>query len=542
MSSHPVAGRFVGLVLSVLFAGAPLAAAFGQEENPGLDRPGLVADPVPAEVRIQGVLVQPTTVEFVATPLSEVAQFLGHRHGIPILFDQPALEDLGCGTDTPVTLNIHGVSLASVLSLVLEPLDLDWLIRNEVLLITSRDEVANLLKAKVYPLAELLKAMSGGQWGPDDLAEVLQRIIEPSSWDRAGGPGAMSSHGTMLIVAADRRVHAAIAQLLADLEHCYGLAQPAAPAANLAAIRRALAADSSFEFVDTPLVDVRDFLAEKYEIPILFDDRVLADLGIGGDTPLTLRLAHVRLEAALARLLDPLDLTWVIRHEVLFVTSQDEAGSLLTTAVYRVSDVLDRARAGEPPADSLVEAIASTIMPDSWSDTGGPGDLAMLPGVLIVSQTSSVHDQINRLLAQLRQAPAQPQEPPHESRDSQPIGGGDAPDGRLRLHIYGIWGVSGEDLVNAIPQSIAPLTWSTSGGEGSICLVRGDPAAVVLPAGSVQPPGGSAAGLPGAVPVYLVVRQTDDVHRQIAKLLRDLGAGGMGGYRGDGAFGTQDSR
>lgn len=52
--------------------------------------------------------------------------------------------------------------------------------------------------------------------------------------------------------------------------------------------------------------------------------------------------------------------------------------------------------------DDLIEAIVTTIEPDSWDDVGGEGSLLMIGGKLVIRQTNSVHEQVAELLDALR--------------------------------------------------------------------------------------------------------------------------------------------
>ena len=57
------------------------------------------------EAAIEAALAQPTQLEFVDTPLSDVIEFRKNHHGIEIQLDAKVLGDAGIGSDTPVTLN-----------------------------------------------------------------------------------------------------------------------------------------------------------------------------------------------------------------------------------------------------------------------------------------------------------------------------------------------------------------------------------------------------------------------------------------------------
>jgi hypothetical protein len=65
-------------------------------------------------------LRQPTSFEFVDTPLSDVVAYFQDKHGIPIVLDEKELKSASVGTDTPITLVSSGISLRSALGLILD--------------------------------------------------------------------------------------------------------------------------------------------------------------------------------------------------------------------------------------------------------------------------------------------------------------------------------------------------------------------------------------------------------------------------------------
>lgn len=123
----------------------------------------------PNEAKIVAALDDKTELEFVDQPLSDVVDYLKERHDIEIQLDTKALTDEGIGSDTPVTRNIKGITLRSALRLMLGEMDLTYVIRNEVLMITTKTEAENMLSTKVYPVADLVipvgLRMGGGGMG-----------------------------------------------------------------------------------------------------------------------------------------------------------------------------------------------------------------------------------------------------------------------------------------------------------------------------------------------------------------------------------------
>jgi hypothetical protein len=110
----------------------------------------------PTEEKIRRALSQPTTVEFLDLPLEDAITFLKEYHGINIYVDKPTLTDEGVALDQPVTLKLAGVSLRSVLKLLLEPVQLTYLIEDEVMKITTSAKAGEKLSTRVYPVGDLV--------------------------------------------------------------------------------------------------------------------------------------------------------------------------------------------------------------------------------------------------------------------------------------------------------------------------------------------------------------------------------------------------
>jgi hypothetical protein len=171
------------------------------------------------------------------------------------------------------------------------------------------------------------------------------------------------------------------------------------------------------EFVETPLSQVTDHLAEMTGIQFHLDTRPLSDAGITSDVPITLRLKKVPAEMVLRLILRNLDLTYWLDNGVVIVSTRDEANTNLHPLVYRIDDLLyspsiDKskeitnffAKKQKVNYDSLIELIVSTVRPISWDIVGGPGSICPYRGTLVISQTADVHKEVQKLLNDLRQS------------------------------------------------------------------------------------------------------------------------------------------
>ena len=191
-------GQPLGIVLLMGLLGAAAGTSESAAElAEGLARAG---EPAPNDVKkpqpivtdeagIQKVLAQPTELEFVETPLSDVIDYLKDVHKIEIQLDTKSLEEAGAGTDTPVTRNLKGISLRSALNLMLKSFDLTHVVKNEVLLITTPDAADQMFETRVYDLNDLVDPsdvkIAAGKL--ESLTDTIRSTIRPESWSNKCG-------------------------------------------------------------------------------------------------------------------------------------------------------------------------------------------------------------------------------------------------------------------------------------------------------------------------------------------------------------------
>jgi RNA polymerase sigma factor (sigma-70 family) len=171
-------------------------------------------------------------------------------------------------------------------------------------------------------------------------------------------------------------------------------AKPRSDAEKL--IAAALVTDAgSINFNDQPLKEVVDFLRNQHKIPIRLEEIALQEQGIGVDQPVTISLANISLRSALKHILGQIDLTYVVKDEVMLITTPLRANAYLETRVYPCDD-------GEK-AESLANMLKSHVRPSSWTGESRDGIAAItqFPGGLVVTQTYEGHEQIADLLRQL---------------------------------------------------------------------------------------------------------------------------------------------
>ena len=108
------------------------------------------------EEEIRQRLDDPSTVKFIDTPFIDCLKFLADEHKINIVPQKKVLEDDGIDTSTPINLELTGVSLRSVLKLLLQELQCTYVIEDEVMKITTALKAGEQLTTRVYYVGELV--------------------------------------------------------------------------------------------------------------------------------------------------------------------------------------------------------------------------------------------------------------------------------------------------------------------------------------------------------------------------------------------------
>jgi tetratricopeptide (TPR) repeat protein len=110
----------------------------------------------PSEEKIRESLRKPITIDFKETPLRQVIDILKEFVGTNIVLDLQGLDEAGVDPEEPITLSLTDIPLRSALALMLEPLELAHVVRNDVLQITSQLSAESQLETRVYPVADLV--------------------------------------------------------------------------------------------------------------------------------------------------------------------------------------------------------------------------------------------------------------------------------------------------------------------------------------------------------------------------------------------------
>jgi hypothetical protein len=205
-----------------------------------------------------------------------------------------------------------------------------------------------------------------------------------------------------------RTVHRQVSRLPLTRDYCSVPVGDAATVAADARIDAALArvVEADTDFTETPLRDVVAQFRELLEVPVVLDHKGLEDAGIDLDTPVTFAGQGTTARAALRRMLGDFDLTRVVRDESLVITTKERAAENPENRLYPLP--WGYSIQGAIDFQSLIDLIENTIGgPGAWAEGGGNGSIRPLgegaDAVLVVSQTSDMHDEIEGLLRGLHE-------------------------------------------------------------------------------------------------------------------------------------------
>lgn len=223
--------------------------------------------------KTQAKLAERLEARFVDLPFQEAIDFLSDKTGIETYLNRRALEEAGVALETPVNVQLKQVRGDMLLDLILQQVgsdEIDYVVRDGIVVITSVASLDGANEVKAYPVADLLRlhqadgrgvsgmmgggsesgfpgagsatpgvsggmpagmasGPGGGFGGPvemgsrdlppevQQLVKVLQNSVSPDSWIDMGGHGSITYYGEMLIVRQNARTHREIEKVLTML-------------------------------------------------------------------------------------------------------------------------------------------------------------------------------------------------------------------------------------------------------------------------------------------------------------------------------------
>lgn len=250
-------------------------------------------------------------------------------------------------------------------------------------------------------------------------------------------------------------------------------------------IERKLSTPVSCKFRQRPLADVIEELRKLTGVNIHLDSKGLDEEGVSSDTPITIDLTQdISLKSALKLILEPLHLSYVIKDEVLKITSEQLRDGEVYFVTYNVADLVIPIPNFVPNGRMGLAGALGEAYNMAGGSMGGVGgsNMAYLasadgtPATGVVDQ--NVMAQINQMMPGARPAGA-----------TSPVNAGPGGAGGGAAADF-------DSLIELITTTVKPQTWDEVGGPGTVSEFRNN--------------------------LSLVISQTQDVHEEIVDLLEQL--------------------
>lgn len=144
---------------------------------------------------------------------------------------------------------------------------------------------------------------------------------------------------------------------------------------------------SAIEFVQTPLIDVLQFISSFSTIPITADPDALALVKVTPQTPVSVKLDKTHVEQVLTAALQPLRLGYIVSDGQVLVTRPPGPHGTLRQHKHSVQDLVgdDSRRLGQ-----LTDLIVAMVEPEAWATHGGAGALTGEMPFLVIEQRDTV--------------------------------------------------------------------------------------------------------------------------------------------------------
>jgi type II secretory pathway component GspD/PulD (secretin) len=123
------------------------------------------------------------SMDFKDTPLRQILDDIAGWTGMNIVNDEPALGEAGISLDRPITMKLEGVALKSALNLLLHQAHLTYVVKDEVLNITTEEHSRGKMKLVVHPVMDLIIPVNNSPGGDSTgvLAGLGQGTVDTSN-------------------------------------------------------------------------------------------------------------------------------------------------------------------------------------------------------------------------------------------------------------------------------------------------------------------------------------------------------------------------
>jgi hypothetical protein len=319
-----------------------------------------------ATQKIHAALDHELALSLTRAPLKDFVLSLAEWLEIPIVLSQQKLEEASISPDMPVTFQMPRARSGLGLELLLHDLELAHVVRDEVLQITTPEDVESQLVTRLYDVRSLVESKHL-KVTVDDL---VPKLVQPQSWDFVRGPGVCPVFRGILVVSQTQDVQEKIIPLLDVLRKCdaemtkpsgdKALVIRAEPTTEQARLEKVLEQVVRVDVESEILRAALQELAAEHNLPLVLEGRVYRQARIsflGFDVAVRPFAAEMTLGGALDRLLLPHNLDYMIRENVIWVLHTGHTDALLETRLHCIDDL---AKGGEK-ADEIGEQAAFAV-------------------------------------------------------------------------------------------------------------------------------------------------------------------------------------
>jgi general secretion pathway protein D len=250
------------------------------------------------------------------------------------------------------------------------------------------------------------------------------------------------------------------------------------------------------KYQNRPLHEVLDGLAKRASVPLYIDPQGLQSEGVSSDAKVTIDLSQdISLKSALNLILEQFHLTYVIKDEVLKITSEDAKRGEVYQIIYPVGDLVIPIPNFAPSGrEGINGAFREAYERMGFSGAAGGAGLGGAGPITLATNEQGAGSSFAAnagVLAQMQQRPGIPI-----------FGSGSTSTGAQQNIPFGPGGLKGgqqadfDSLIDLITSTIEQESWTDKGGQGSIS--------------------------PFNTNLSLVISQTQEVHEKISDLLQQL--------------------
>jgi len=100
------------------------------------------------------------------------------------------MEEVGVTYDSPVSVNVKGVTARFVLRKILGDLGLTFVIKDEVIEVMTPKKAQDMMVVRTYYVGDLV----ANRWQAAQIIDLIQSTIDPESWKANGGAGTIAYH------------------------------------------------------------------------------------------------------------------------------------------------------------------------------------------------------------------------------------------------------------------------------------------------------------------------------------------------------------